>query len=514
MARVLVVDDEAIVRAATVRLLERAGHEPVAAEGVAAALQLLRRDRVDVVISDWQMPSLDGFDLLELMKVEGLTAPVVRVTAFGGVANAVAAIKAGAVNYLLKPFQSEELELALAQALSVAKLRDENAALLREVHTRRGNVEIVGESMALRRLLESVAAAARSRATVLLQGESGTGKELLARAIHDQSDRRDKPFVRINCAALPEGLIESTLFGHERGAFTGALKRSLGAFERANGGTLLLDEISEMRLDLQPKLLRVLQEREFDRLGGAGPVHVDVRVIATTNRDLAAEAVAGRFRQDLYYRLSVFPVFVPPLRDRRDDIPLLAYRFAARAATEAGKTFEGFAADALGLLREHSWPGNVRELQHAVERAVILSDEPTLQAHLFAQLKSELRPAMDHAASRRGAHADDGEPGAHTLVVPTLDLMDIERQVIDHALMLSGGNRTRAAALLGIDVRTLRRKLNGPSRTGVPNGEPEPAPTRDAEGGVEGATPPESTTPPVKAPSWPLATPDKLPQGR
>jgi DNA-binding NtrC family response regulator len=508
VARVLVVDDEAIVRATTVRMLERAGHEPVAVEGVADALQLLRRERVDVVVSDWQMPSLDGFDLLELMKVEGLTAPVVMVTAFGGVANAVAAIKAGAVNYLLKPFQSEELELALAQALSVAKLRDENAALLREVQTRRGTVEIVGESMALRKLLESVAAAARSRATVLLQGESGTGKELLARAIHDQGDRREKPFVRINCAAVPEGLIESTLFGHERGAFTGALKRSLGAFERANGGTLLLDEISEMRLDLQPKLLRVLQEREFDRLGGAGPVSVDVRVIATTNRDLAAEAVAGRFRQDLYYRLSVLPIIVPPLRDRRDDVPLLAYRFASRAATEAGKTFQGFSPDALELLREHSWPGNVRELQHAVERAVILSAEPTLQAHLFAQVKTDLRPGMDHAAFRRSARGEDSDSGAHRLVVPTLDLVDIERQVIDHALMLSGGNRTRAAALLGIDVRTLRRKLNGPGRATAANGESEAGPTDGTEAGGEEAMPP------VKAPAWPSATPDKLPQGR
>jgi DNA-binding NtrC family response regulator len=504
VARVLVVDDEAIVRATTVRMLERAGHEPVAVEGVADALQLLRRERVDVVVSDWQMPSLDGFDLLELMKVEGLTAPVVMVTGFGGVANAVAAIKAGAVNYLLKPFQSAELELALAQALSVAQLRVENAALLREVQTRRGNVEIVGESIALRRLLESVAAAARSRATVLLQGESGTGKELLARAIHDQSDRRAKPFVRINCAALPEGLIESTLFGHERGAFTGALKRSLGAFERANGGTLLLDEISEMRLHLQPKLLRVLQEREFDRLGGSGTVSVDVRVIATTNRDLAAEVVAERFRQDLYYRLSVLPVIVPPLRDRRDDIPLLAYRFASRAATEAGKSFQGFAAEALDLLREHSWPGNVRELQHAVERAVILSTEPTLQAHLFAQVKTELRPGMDHAASRRTARDDEGDTATHTLVVPTLDLVDIERQVIDHALTLSGGNRTRAAALLGIDVRTLRRKLNGPSRAG----ELEPAPTNGSASGGERALPP------LNSPGWPMPTPDKLPQGK
>jgi DNA-binding NtrC family response regulator len=450
------------------------------------------------------MPSLDGFDLLELMKVEGLTAPVVMVTAFGGVANAVAAIKAGAVNYLLKPFQAEELELALAQALSVAKLRDENAALLREVQSRRGAVEIVGESFALHKLLESVAAAAKTRATVLLQGESGTGKELLARAIHDQGDRRAGPFVRINCAALPEGLIESTLFGHERGAFTGALKRSIGAFERANGGTLLLDEISEMRLDLQPKLLRVLQEREFDRLGGTGPVQVDVRVIATTNRDLAAEAAAGRFRQDLYYRLSVFPITVPPLRERRDDIPLLAYKFAARAAADAGKDFQGFDPDALELLRSHSWPGNVRELQHAVERAVILSTEPLLHAHLFAHVTAEPRRPAGAAARRAGALRNGGrgdeESGAHTLVVPTLDLMDIERRVIDHALSVSGGNRTRAAALLGIDVRTLRRKLNGPSR---------------AEGASTKARTPADTAAAaaVKVSDWELPGPVKLPQG-
>jgi DNA-binding NtrC family response regulator len=490
-------------------MLERAGHEPVAVEGVADALQLLRRERVDAVIADWQMPSLDGFDLLELMKVEGLVTPVVMVTGFGGVANAVAAIKAGAVNYLLKPFQSEELQLALTQALSVAKLREENATLLREVQTRRGKVEIVGESFALRKLLESVAAAARSRATVLLQGESGTGKELLARAIHDQSDRREKPFVRINCAALPEGLVESTLFGHERGAFTGALKRSLGAFERANGGTLLLDEISEMRLDLQPKLLRVLQEREFDRLGGTGPVNVDVRVVATTNRDLAAEAVAGRFRQDLYYRLSVFAIVVPPLRDRRDDIPLLAYRFASKAAADAGKSFEGFAPEAVELLREHSWPGNVRELQHAVERAIILSTEPTLQPHLFVQVKTELRPGPERVTTRRSAHdADTDTPGTHTIVVPTLDLMDVERRVIDRALSLSGGNRTRAAALLGIDVRTLRRKLNGPPRPTEANGQTDETPTSTEA--VEAT----DTTKPVPAPDWSLTKPDRMPQGK
>jgi DNA-binding NtrC family response regulator len=519
MARVLVVDDEAAVRQTTVRMLERAGHEPVAAEGVADALQILRRERVDAVVSDWQMPSLDGFDLLELMKVEGLTVPVVMVTGFGGVANAVASIKAGAVNYLLKPFEPQELELAVAQALSVAKLRDENAALLREVQSRRGAVEIVGESFGLRKLLESVAAAARSKATVLLQGESGTGKELLARAIHDQSDRREKPFVRINCAALPEGLIESTLFGHERGAFTGALKRSLGAFERANGGTLLLDEISEMRLDLQPKLLRVLQEREFDRLGGTGPVRVDVRVIATTNRDLATEAAAGRFRHDLYYRLSVFPIIVPPLRDRREDIPLLAYKFAARAAAEAGKTFHGFAPDALSLLRQHAWPGNVRELQHAVERAVILSTEPTLDAHLFSGLNTEVRPGTELSRACRADVGEDDDARTHTLVVPTLDLMDIERQVIDYALTLSRGNRTRAAALLGIDVRTLRRKLNGAGGgRRAEGGDAEPLPQGNAReyatdgDNAQSAQPESDSAPRFQLPDARL--PDKLPQGK
>ena len=340
---------------------------------------------------------------------------------------------------------------------------------------------------------------------MLLQGESGTGKELLARAIHDQSDRRDKPFVRINCAALPEGLIESTLFGHERGAFTGALKRSLGAFERANGGTLLLDEISEMRLHLQPKLLRVLQEREVDRLGGAGPVNVDVRVIATTNRDLAAEAIAGRFRQDLYYRLSVFPITVPPLRDRREDIPLLAYRFASKAAADAGKSFQGFTSEALDVLSEHAWPGNVRELQHAVERAVILSNDSTLPGHLFATIKTELRPGAEHAVSRRSPSVGEGA-GTHTLVVPTLDLMDIEHHAIEHALMLSNGNRTRAAALLGIDVRTLRRKLNGTRRTSGSTEE------RETPTSIEPADPAGSK--PVPAPDWSPIQPDKMPQGK
>src|SRR5438093_3361533 len=381
MATVLLVDDEPTIRAALEKSLSRFGHDALNAGNAAEALQMIAAHHVDLVICDWQMPGLDGIELLRLLREEDQDVPVIMLTAFGTIEHAVTAMRAGATHYLTKPFEHEQLQLTVEQALAVGRLRSENRALLRELQGRRSEHEIICDSPALRQLLDSVTSAATSRATVLLQGESGTGKELLARAIHAQSERREGPFIRMNCAALPEGLIESTLFGHEKGAFTGALKRSLGAFERADGGTLLLDEISEMRLDLQPKLLRVLQEREFERLGGAGPIKVDVRIIATTNRNLEGEVASGRFREDLYYRLSVFPIMVPPLRERRDDIPVLVHRFAARAASETGKDIQGFAPEALELLCAHDWPGNVRQLQHAVERAVILSTEPILRVH-------------------------------------------------------------------------------------------------------------------------------------
>jgi transcriptional regulator with GAF, ATPase, and Fis domain len=321
--------------------------------------------------------------------------------------------------------------------------------------------------------------AAPTRATVLLQGESGTGKELFARAIHDQSDRRDKPFIKLNCAALPDGLIESALFGHERGAFTGAVKRVEGAFERANGGTLLLDEISEMKLELQAKLLRVLQEQEFERVGGTSPIRVDVRVIATTNRDLAHEAAAGTFRQDLYYRLSVMPIVIPPLRDRTEDIPVLAYRFATRTAAEIGKDINGISPEAISLLMAYPWPGNIRELQHAVERAVILSRDSVLQPHAFeGQQLGLVHPLARQAAARNAAMTGGpvgtiGGNGAGSSVPPdavvltSLNIDEAERALIMRALEVTKNNRTRTAELLGISVRTLRNKLNGPGRIEV-----------------------------------------------
>ncbi|HEY2377555.1 MAG TPA: sigma-54 dependent transcriptional regulator [Gemmatimonadaceae bacterium] len=469
MATVLLVDQDPSVRGVLTKALARFGHDALTASNAAEALQALGANHIDLVICDWNMSAasagqLDGLELLRLLREEDRDVPVIMLTEFGTIEHAVSAMRAGATHYLAKPFQNEQLQLTVEQALAVARLRDENRALLRELQGRRSEHEIIGDGRAIRQLLDSVASAASSRATVLLQGEPGTGKELLARAIHAQSDRREGPFIRMNCAALPEGQIESTLFGHEKGALTGSPKRSLGALERAGGGTLLLDEIAELPADLQPKLLRVLQEREFERIGGSGPVKADVRIIATTTRDLEAEVSAGQFRQDLYYRLNVFPISIPALRDRREDIPVLAQRFAARAAAEAGKEVQGFEAEALELLCGHEWPGNVRQLQNTVERAVILSTDETLRVHLFASLQATA-PTEEAAPSSSmhgdGAKAPPASNGAHVLALPSLDLMEVERRVIEQALALTKGNRTRAAQMLGINVRTLRRKLNG-----------------------------------------------------
>ena len=462
MATILCVDDDAAVGAILGDTLERVGHRAVVVRSVPEALQVLATGGVDAIISDYRMPQLSGTEFLAILASEGHDIPLIMLTGHASIEHAVASIKAGAFDYITKPVRAEQIELAVSQALEFARLRAENGALRREVARFRNEREVIGESEAIRRIMATVTTTAPTRATVLLQGESGTGKELLARAIHEQSDRRDGPFVTLNCAALPEGLVESALFGHEKGAFTGAVRRVEGAFERAHRGTLLLDEISEMRLDLQAKLLRVLQEQEFERVGGTQPITVDVRVIATTNRDLAREAEAGTFRQDLFYRLSVMPIIVPPLRTRAEDIPLLALSFAKRVGAGIGKEVQGFAPEALDLLLGHPWPGNVRELQHAVERAVILARGPVLQAHLFDGIAGHLA-ARTESADGNG-HGVVAGAGAESLsvVLRTLNVDEAERELIKRALEVSGNNRTRAAELLGLSVRTLRNKLNGP----------------------------------------------------
>jgi two-component system response regulator HydG len=474
MATILYVDDEPAIGLILEDTLERAGHTAIGAHNVPEALQALQRGGVELIISDYRMPGLTGLEFLQLLQQEGYDIPLIMLTGYASIEHAVAAIKAGAIDYITKPVRPEQLEVAVSQALEFGRLRRENDALRREVMEFRNERQIIGESNVMRRLMQTVSTAAPTRATVLLQGESGTGKELFARAIHDASDRRDKPFIKLNCAALPEGLIESALFGHEKGAFTGAIKRVEGAFERAHTGTLLLDEISEMRLDLQAKLLRVLQEQEFERVGGSAPIKVDVRIIATTNRDLADYAAQGNFRQDLYFRLSVIPVSIPPLRERPDDIPLLASRFAMRTAAEMGKDIKGLEPETITMLQAYSWPGNVRELQHAVERAVILSPESVLQPHAFDGQRHGLTHRWSGPTPIRPMSAIGPTPNGTTggppmqlvpegaVVLTSLDVNEAETKLIARALEVSGGNRTRAAELLGISIRTLRNKLNTP----------------------------------------------------
>ncbi len=481
MATILYVDDEPSVGLILQDTLERAGHTAVGARNVPEALQILPRGDIDLIISDYRMPGLTGLEFLAMLAREGYDIPLIMLTGYASIEHAVAAIKAGAIDYITKPVRPQQMELAVDQALEFVRLRRENEALRKEVLQYRNERQIIGDSPPIRRILQTVAMAAPTRATVLLQGESGTGKELFARALHDQSDRREKAFIQLNCAALPEGLIESSLFGHEKGAFTGAIKRVEGAFERAHRGTLLLDEISEMRLDLQAKLLRVLQEQEFERVGGTSSIKVDVRIIATTNRDLAAEVEAGTFRQDLYYRLSTIPIQIPPLRDRPEDVPVLALRFAMKVAHELGKKIEGLSPDALSALQQYSWPGNVRELQHVMERAVILTPDPMIQPHCLEGTRFGLAHSLG-ATSTRAARANPPSGGgalststpggavavapsatkAGTIALESLNVADAERVLIQHALTATDNNRTKAADMLGMSVRTLRNKLNGP----------------------------------------------------
>jgi DNA-binding NtrC family response regulator len=465
MANILYVDDEPGIRLILHDTLERLGHLGIGAGNVPEALAALARDEIELIISDYRMPGLSGLEFLELLRDEGRDIPVIILTGHGSIEHAVTAIKAGAADYITKPIQPEQLAHVVAQALEIARLKRENDALRREVMEVRAAREIVAKSPVMRAVLQTVSTAAPTRATVLLQGESGTGKELFARAIHDQSDRRDRPFVKLNCAALPEGLVESALFGHEKGAFTGAIRRVEGAFERANGGTLLLDEITEMRLDLQSKLLRVLQEQEFERVGGTSSLKVDVRIIATTNRNLEESVERNEFRRDLFYRLSVMPIQIPALRERPDDIPILAHHFAQRAAAEmgGGREITAIAPEALALLQRYQWPGNVRELQHAVERAVILTSGTVLMPGSFEPIRAALTGRKTPLAGLSAlveAKPDD------LVVLNSLSIEHAEAMLIQRALVVTGGNRTRAAELLGVSVRTLRNKLSGQQQVG------------------------------------------------
>ncbi|WP_373067682.1 sigma-54-dependent transcriptional regulator [Gemmatimonas sp.] len=492
MATVLCIDDDPLALSAVANHLLALGHTALRAEGPANALGVLANRDVDVVVTDFQLPGMTGADLLTLVRDQGHQCPFIVVTAFASIEHSVSSMRAGAVTYLAKPVARAQLEAALGQALELVTMRKQVDTLRAEVTSAHASRRILGNSPQLREIMRTIAAVASTRATVLIEGESGTGKELFARALHDMSDRARRPFIRLNCAALPEGLIESALFGHERGAFTGAVRRSEGAFERADGGTLLLDEVSEMRLDLQAKLLRVLQEREFERVGGSSVLNVDVRVLATTNRNLAADAGAGTFRSDLYYRLNVVNLRVPPLRQRPDDIVVLANSFVQRFAEESGRKVDRIDAACLERLCELPWPGNVRELEHAVYRAVLLSEGPVLTWNVFEGSGRGLRVAETEPEGQSVVSAPSSlvtplapvpctrcETPEVSAVLRGFDLGDAEQVLIDGALQKAHSNRTRAASMLGINVRTLRRKLaeRGRARLAVdePSGEEDTA---------------------------------------
>jgi DNA-binding NtrC family response regulator len=462
MATILCVDDEPSVGVILEHTLTKIGHRPLLVSSVEEAMQAVARSPLDLIIADYRMPRLTGLDLLGLLEKDGYRIPVIIMTGYSSIEHAVMSIKTGAIDYLTKPIRSETLEIAVHQALEVVRLRRENETFRREILKIRSTRALIGDSDSFRRIMETISTVAPTRATVLLQGESGTGKELFARALHDQSPRNDGPFITMNCAALPEGLVESALFGHEKGAFTGATVRTAGAFERAHAGTLLLDEISEMRLDLQAKLLRVIQEQEFERVGGTQAIKVDVRLIATTNRDLKAEVEAGKFRSDLYYRLNVVPIRTPPLRERVEDIPRLVQHFIHRMAEHQGTREPAIAPETVELLQRYPWPGNVRELANAIERAVILSRGAVLLPSAFDDHLREARVGASPAAAGAPAAVPAAVGPDVAPEAEPFDLDALERRAIERALEATGGNRTRAAKLLGISERTLRNKLNSP----------------------------------------------------
>jgi two-component system response regulator HydG len=451
LANLLLVDDEPANLDSLERIFAREGYRTQRAETGAAALALLRDRPPDVVLTDLMMPGMSGQELLRAVKAVAPDAEVVLMTAYGTVEAAVAAMKDGAYDFLTKPLKRHAVLKSVAQALEKRRLVLEN----KQLRARLAGVSspIVGQSPALRATLDIIRQAAPSSATVLLLGESGTGKELFARALHEHSNRAQAPFVPINCAAIPETILESELFGYERGAFTGAVARKEGRIERAQGGTLFLDEVGELSSAVQVKLLRFLQEGEIERLGGTSTVKVDSRVVAATNRDLASAVQAGRFREDLYYRLNVIQVVLPPLRERLEDIPLLADHFVARYAAKNGKQFSGITPGAMEALEAYGWPGNVRELENAIERAVVLSPGSEIDIDALPQ------PLLQAARGPRGPIPPALE--GRTLVIPLGTTMEeIELRVIRETLRHTKGDKNLAAQLLGIAARTIYRKLD------------------------------------------------------
>lgn len=487
---VLIVDDDPVQRRLLEAMVQRFGYEAVLAEGGDPAVTVLTAptaSRIDCVVLDMVMPDLDGLGVLARMREHGLDIPVIVQTAHGGIDNAVAAMRAGATDFVIKPASPERLQVSLRNALATKVLTGELQRIKRSRDGTLSITDIITRSAAMRPVLHAAEKAAGSAIPVLVEGESGVGKELIARAIHGSGARSAKPFVAVNCGAMPENLVESILFGHEKGSFTGATEKHAGKFVEADGGTLFLDEVGELPPAAQVKLLRALQEGEVEPVGGRKSIKVDVRIVSATNRDLIADVKAGRFREDLFYRLHVFPIMIPPLRQRLEDIPELTRHFLLRIAAEEGKRVRSIGAQALALLSSYRWPGNVRQLENAVFRAVVLADGEVIGVEEFPQIAAQLAPDADQpqttaeqwiekspamAASWPGAeHSGMPASNAGALTPPSLPLTDvngdvrpleeIERDVIRFAIAHYSEQMSEVARRLKIGRSTLYRKLDG-----------------------------------------------------
>jgi two-component system response regulator AtoC len=439
---VLIVDDEKSARDGLVRALRR-DYRVFAAENGTSALDVLASQQIDVLLSDVRMPGMDGITLMQRALVNNPELICIILTAYGDVDLAVDAMKQGATDFMTKPINLDKLELVLGRVLKARKIELENEQLHVQLDDKYGLENIIGRSSAMEEVFDTIRQVASSRATVLIQGESGTGKELVAKAIHQLSPRNNGPFVAVHCASLAQNLLESELFGHEKGAFTGAMERRIGRFEKGDGGSLFLDEISEIDASVQVKILRALEERQVERVGGDTPVDVDTRLIAATNRDLKEMVDDGDFREDLFYRLYVVVITLPPLRDRQDDILLLLNHYLTVFNEENSKQIEGFTPAAYDMLSAYDWPGNIRELRNSVERMVVLS-------------RGKVLDVKDIPAQVREKKIEDGE----IRVDAELTVDEMEKRMVIQALEKTSGNRTKAAEKLGISRRTLHRKLN------------------------------------------------------
>ncbi len=443
--RILIVDDEKKMRRILQIILKDQGYKIDLAQDGNEAWQHFQRTSYDLVITDLKMPGKDGMELLRLINKKNSDVPVIVITAYGGVESAVKAIKAGAFDYITKPFENEEIRIVVSKAISYSRLQNENRYLREAVGVKYGFDHFIGDSPNIRGVRKLAAQVAQTASTVLIQGESGTGKELLARLLHFNSPRSARPFVPFNCGALPDTLLESELFGYEKGAFTGAFKQKLGRFEIADTGTIFLDEVGDMSREAQVKMLRVLEEMTFERLGGSHPLKVDVRIIAATNRDLKQLVNEGTFRTDLYYRLNIFPIYIPPLRDHKEDIPVLVRHFLEQFAGEIGKQVKGTSTDAMNLLISHPWRGNVRELHNCLERAMILCNRQSVEPEDLLLDREPLNPTAPF--------------GNIHIPVEGISLEEVEQFLIKQALAMAKNNQTRAATLLKISRNTLRYRM-------------------------------------------------------